>query len=155
MPNRITITFEPCTPTPPGGYDLYYKIKGSSQPMTFGGNFPTSPASVVVIGTPGTRYEGYIQSKCNGVNGKPVPWAMLTDGTNNAEFAESTTLADACEQNSYITLFYVGNLENGAVLYTDLFVTTHYTAKPFLRTHSGIIYQVNQATGQITQVSAC
>lgn len=155
MPNKITISFIPCTPTPPGGYDLYYKIKGSTSDYIYGGNFTESPAAVVVGGAPGVLYEGYLQSKCLTVNGAAVPWVMLTPGTNNAEFAESDSLAAACEMNAYKTLFFTGTVDTGTVLYTDLTLQTKYTAHPFLKTHSGVIYSVNQGTGQITLAGAC
>lgn len=155
MPNRITISFEPCTPAPSGGYDVYYKIKASTQPFQFGGNFAAPPAIFIVGGSPGVKYEGYIQSKCGSVNGEQVPWVMLTEGTINSQFAEADNLETACQANNYIFLFFVGQLKTGTVLFSDLTLQTHYTVKPFLRTHTGEVYSVNQATGQITLVSAC
>lgn len=75
--NTITVTFAECDPTPAGGYNIIYRVAGSSDSYTSVGPFTTSPA-IFVDGTnpDGTQYEGFIRSDCGGgVLGNQIPWS--------------------------------------------------------------------------------
>ena len=65
--NRITVTFNGCTPAPENGYSVMYRPIGSSDPYRDGGNFTTSPALIDDINdAANTQYEGYVRGDCGG-----------------------------------------------------------------------------------------
>jgi hypothetical protein len=70
--NRITITFEPCTPTPSNGYNVRYRPQGSGITYRDGGNGSDSPIIIDDINdADGTEYEGYVRGDCGGGNYGP------------------------------------------------------------------------------------
>lgn len=70
--NRITVTFTACSPMPDFGFNIQYRILGSSDAYRDGGNFTSSPAVINDTSDPaGTRYEGYIRADCGGGNFGP------------------------------------------------------------------------------------
>lgn len=61
--NTITVNFIPCSPTPPNGYNIQWRVAGSADPYTDAGNFTESPAIFTDDTNPvGTNYEGIIRS---------------------------------------------------------------------------------------------
>ncbi len=86
--NTVTINFSPCSPTPASGYNILYRLVGSTGGYTSGGNYTSSPAEFGVGGIDGDQYEGYIYSDCNGVLGNMIAWTTgaavtysLTEGS--------------------------------------------------------------------------
>lgn len=84
--NRITINFLECEPPPASGYNILWRVYGSSDPYTDAGNFTANPAVFFDDTNPdGTDYEGIIRSDCSesgesGENfGTPVPWQTFED----------------------------------------------------------------------------
>lgn len=82
--NKIVINFTECEPTPAGGYNVKWRVAGSSDPYTDEGNFSSSPIIIYdSINPDGTAYEGFVQSDCaesgesGGLTGNPVPWSTL------------------------------------------------------------------------------
>jgi hypothetical protein len=90
--NQITVNFIECEPAPANGYNILWRVAGSSDAYTDAGNFTSSPAVFTDNLNPeGTDYEGIIRSDCNesgdsgGTNfGNPVAWTTITEsGTTN------------------------------------------------------------------------
>ena len=84
--NTITVSFAPCDPAPANGYNLLWRVAGSSDPYTDEGNFFTSPIQFTdSINPDGTDYEGIIRSDCSesgesGSNfGNPIPWTTFVE----------------------------------------------------------------------------
>lgn len=75
--NKIVVYFTECSPAPSGGYKVYWRVQGSSDPYTLGGTFFISPAVFYdTVNPAGTCYEGIIQTDCgNEVVGSAIPWA--------------------------------------------------------------------------------
>lgn len=79
--NTITVSFAPCSPAPANGYNLIWRVLGSSDIHQDAGNFFTSPIIFTDDTNPdGTQYEGFIRSDCTEsgesgtVYGNSVPW---------------------------------------------------------------------------------
>lgn len=81
--NKITLNYTPCSPAPPGGYNIQYRVAGSSDPMTNAGTFFIVPAVFYdVVNPPGTLYEGFIRTICGGgVYGTPIYWTQAESGS--------------------------------------------------------------------------
>ncbi len=84
MSNTVTINFIECEPAPANGYNLKWRVAGTSDPYTDEGNFSFSPASFVDnINPQGTCYEGFLQSDCSQSGdsvtllGEAIPWATV------------------------------------------------------------------------------
>lgn len=73
--NKITLRFNYCTPTPPKGYNIQYRIAGSSDMYVDAGNFFISPAVFYdSINPAGTAYEGIIRSVVPNLVCNQIPW---------------------------------------------------------------------------------
>lgn len=73
--NRIELNFVECSPAPPGGYVILWRVQGSADPFTNAGVFYTSPAVFFDSNNiAGTKYEGYIQSQFPGLTCDQIPW---------------------------------------------------------------------------------
>lgn len=78
--NKIVVNFNTCTPAPSGGYQIKYRVAGSSGEYTNAGYFFTSPAIFYdTLNPAGTCYEGFIRTDC-GVMGNPVNWESCISG---------------------------------------------------------------------------
>ncbi len=75
--NDIAINFTPCTPSPANGYQVLWKVAGSSGGFTVITGVSGSPATFTDSGNPpGTNYEGFIASDCgDGILGNYIPWS--------------------------------------------------------------------------------
>lgn len=79
--NKILINFTLCIPAPSDGYNIMYRVAGSSDSYTNAGNFFISPAIFYdTINPAGTCYEGFIQTVCGDVLGNPVFWESCGSG---------------------------------------------------------------------------
>lgn len=79
--NRITLYFTPCSPPPPGGYEILYKVVGFTGAHTNAGVFFQSPAVFYDPVNPiGTCYDGLIRSVCGDAFGTPVMWENCGSG---------------------------------------------------------------------------
>lgn len=90
--NTVTVIFIPCNPAPINGYNLKWRVKGSSDPYTDEGNFTGSPIVFTDSLNPdGTCYEGILQSDCTPSGesgtllGNPIAWQTVCEesGTVN------------------------------------------------------------------------
>lgn len=90
--NKITLNYSPCSPAPARGYNIQYRVAGSSDPMTNAGNFFIIPAVFYdPINPVGTLYEGFIRADCGGdVYGNPIYWNMAESG-GSAEIPANNT----------------------------------------------------------------
>lgn len=84
--NQITVSFIECEPAPANGYNVLWRVVGSSDAYTDAGNFTSSPAIFTEGTNPdGTDYEGIIRSDCSesGTSGSdfgtPVEWTTVTE----------------------------------------------------------------------------
>lgn len=82
--NQITVNFVPCSPAPANGYNVLWRVFGSSDPYTDAGNFATTPAVFTDDSNPpGTQYEGFIRSDCGESGapnyGNPIPWSTFVE----------------------------------------------------------------------------
>ena len=118
MPNTITINFIECTPTPVNGYNLKWRVAGSSDPYTDEGMFFSSPAAFIDnINPEGTCYEGTLQSDCTesgasgSLLGELIPWATTCEESGSTY---EITLSAAC--NSPFSNFIVSGGSPGDVV---------------------------------------
>lgn len=86
--NQITINFETCTPAPINGYNVIWRIKGSSDIFQDAGNFTSSPAIFTDgVNPDDTAYEGFIRADCTesgdsgSVYGPSVAWEVGEEPT--------------------------------------------------------------------------
>lgn len=78
--NKITVSFLVCDPAPVAGYNIKWRIAGSSDPYSDAGNFFVSPAIFYDNTNPaGTEYEGVIRSDCGTFFGDPVAWVSTEE----------------------------------------------------------------------------
>lgn len=84
--NTITVNFIECSPAPANGYNIIWRVKGSSDSYTDAGNFTSSPAVFTDDTNPdGTDYEGFIRSDCSQSGesgsdyGNPVAWETSSE----------------------------------------------------------------------------
>lgn len=82
--NQITVSFTECSPAPANGYNILWRVAGSTDPYNDAGNFANSPAVIQDDTNPaGTQYEGIIRSDCtesgdSGINyGNPIDWTTV------------------------------------------------------------------------------
>lgn len=84
--NRIEINFVECDPTPPKGYEVFWRVKGSSDPLVSAGIFFTSPVIFFDTTNPdGTDFEGYIESIYSNMVCAQIPWETgVTSGSSTS-----------------------------------------------------------------------
>jgi hypothetical protein len=88
--NSITVNFVPCEPPPANGYNILWRVYGSSDEYTDAGNFTESPAVFTDDTNPaGTDYEGFIRSDCGESAadnfGSPIPWSTFIPSGGGGE----------------------------------------------------------------------
>lgn len=94
--NKITLNYNPCSPAPPGGYNIQYRVAGSSDPMTNAGTFFIVPAVFYdTVNPPGTLFEGFIQTVCGSVLGTPIYWTMTAESGSGEEPVNNVSIVNA------------------------------------------------------------
>jgi hypothetical protein len=159
--NRLTVQFQPCTPTPSGGYNMFYRIKGSSDAFRNGGNFTASPIVVdVTTDADGTLYEGYIQSNCGAGNlGEHITFSNPdTPTVHTRNLCLNDTSHCGCD-TSAVPIYFLGNagtdpLTDGTIIYYDAGLTNKVLDHPYLYGQS-FYYSINQTTGAVTLMGGC
>lgn len=70
-------------------------------------------------------------------------------------FYQADDLGSFADPIDSINLFFEGELASGTFVYTNTALTTPYIAKPYLMARStGTMYEVNQVSGELTEVLA-
>lgn len=90
--NQIVVNFIECDPQPSKGYNLKWRVLGSSDPYTDAGNFFTSPA-IFTDGTnpDGTQYEGTLTAQGRNTDCDPVSWnTEQSSGSSSSGFDNSS-----------------------------------------------------------------
>lgn len=83
--NKITLSFDTCTPSPPQGYLIVWRVAGSSDSYTNAGNFFASPAVFYDTVNPfGTQYEGFIRSVSGDLDCDEIPWSTMESGSGGS-----------------------------------------------------------------------
>lgn len=81
MPNTLTISFTPASPTPAAGYRVKYWPADNPASITTVSPNPTS-SPVLITGLTGTSYVGTIEASCGGGQySTAVPFTASTPGT--------------------------------------------------------------------------
>lgn len=117
MPNTITVNFIECSPTPANGYNLKWRVAGSSDPYTDEGNYISSPAVFVDSLNPaGTCYEGFLQSDCTEsgssgtVLGNAIAWATVCEESGTAYTINLATPCSGIYSNYLIENGIIGDI---------------------------------------------
>ena len=84
--NKILINFKTCSPAPPGGYKIYYRVGGSSSPYQLAGSFYATPAVFYDDNVAGTCYEGFMVTDCgDDVFGNHIPFDTCSSTVTNPD----------------------------------------------------------------------
>lgn len=102
MARVLTITFDVPPTTPPGGYNVQYRILGSTGVYTDAGTFPSSPAVIGGLPDGNEFYEGFIRSICDdGLFSEEVPFTI---GCTPVDFSSINLSA------AYVGINYAGTI---------------------------------------------
>lgn len=93
--NTITINFVECDPRPSKGYKLLWRVAGSGDPYTDGGNFFAAPIVFSDNDNPdGSEYEGIIRSEFRNNVCNDIPWTSVEDSDSGS--GESSGDTSSC-----------------------------------------------------------
>lgn len=137
----------------PGDFDIFAKSK-----YLPGGNKPSaaiitavSVDTINVVVFPDGRTPVNRQNvKYYTEEGDPR-YKFVGDPEMETFWAEET--ADFSDPVESVSLFFTGDLLTGTIVFTDQALTTPYIAQPYLMNRvTGLIYEVDQTTGELTEV---
>jgi hypothetical protein len=103
--NKVVLYFNKCSPAPPGGYKIFYRVAGTDDPYTAAGTFYNSPAIFYDNVNPaGTCYEGYMVSDCgDDTMGNHIPFETCTSETFDNSSC-GTSISTITTELSYVFL---------------------------------------------------
>lgn len=105
--NKIVIYFTPCSPAPSGGYEVLYRVAGTTDAFISAGHFFVSPAVFYDSVNPaGTCYEGYIRTDCGEILGNHVLWESCVSGDPPDRHSCDTSIAINTADLNYVDLGY-------------------------------------------------
>lgn len=116
--NQIVINFEECDTAPSKGYNVKWRVFGSSDPYTDVGNFFTSPA-VFTDGTnpDGTQYEGKITAQGRNTECNEIDWATPENpesgGSQSSGSIYAIVLTSSCAGGTPFSTFDITGFSPG------------------------------------------
>lgn len=128
--NQISINFIECDPAPSKGYNVKWRVFGSSDPYTDEGNFFTSPAVFIDNTNPdGTQYEGKLTAQGRNTDCNEIDWStpenQESSGSQQSGVSYDIFLSSSCIGGTpfstfVITGFAPGDLVKVRATYTGL-----------------------------------